>query len=378
MAITIREVKSLNDLKIFAKFSNKLYNANEFYVPQLISEEIKTLSKSKNPAFEFCEAKYWLALDSSSKVVGRVAAIINHKYNQKTGIRYVRFGWLDFIEDKEVLKMLLQAVESWASEKNGAYIHGPLGFSDFDASGMLVEGFDELATAYGKYNYAYYSKFIEQLGYKKEIDWVEYNVLVPQAIPERFLQMAKFIGERYNLHCAKFTSTKELLKYSHQVFTLLNKEYENIYGYSELSSKQIDQLKKHFIPLLRLKYVSVVMDSEKKVVGFGICLPSLSKALKKGGGTLFPFGFLYIKKALRDNDTLDTLLIAIDSAYKDKGVNALIFNDLGVSIIGSKITNIETTRELENNFKVKNLWSKLEHRLHKRARCYIKNIQTTT
>ncbi len=374
MAITIREVNSQRDLKTFAKFSNKLYKDNQYYVPQLIAEEIKTLSKSKNPAFEFCEAKYWLALDSSSRVVGRVAAIINHKYNEKTGIRYVRFGWLDFIEKKEVLKALLQTVESWASDKNGEVIHGPLGFSDFDASGMLVEGFNELATAYGKYNHPYYPKFMEQFGYKKEIDWVEYNVLVPQTMPERFSQMAKIIGERYNLHCAKFTTTNELLKYSNQVFTLLNKEYENIYGYSELSSKQIDQLKKHFIPLLRLRYISVVMDSENKVIGFGICLPSLSKALQKGGGKLFPLGFLYIQKALRANDTLDTLLIAIDSAYKDKGVNALIFNDLGRSIIGSGITNIETTRELENNFKVKNLWSKLEHRLHKRVRCYVKNI----
>ncbi|MFA5642686.1 MAG: N-acetyltransferase, partial [Bacteroidales bacterium] len=215
---------------------------------------------------------------------------------------------------------------------------------------------------------------IEQLGYKKKVDWVEYNVLVPQAMPERFSQMAKVIGERYKLSCAKFTSTKELLKYSNQVFTLLNKEYENIHGFSELTLKQIEELKKQFIPLLRLKYVSVVMDSEDKVVGFGICLPSLSKALQKGGGKLFPFGFLYIKKALRYNETLDTLLIAIESSYKDKGVNALIFSDLGRSIIESEITNIETTRELENNFKVKNLWSRLEHRLHKRARCYIKKL----
>ncbi|MFA7136468.1 MAG: N-acetyltransferase [Bacteroidales bacterium] len=374
MGITIREVKSQRDLKIFAKFSNKLYKTNKFYVPQLIMAEINTLSKSKNPAFDFCEAKYWLALDNSNRVVGRVAAIINHKYNEKTGVRYVRFGWLDFVEDQEVLKALLQAVESWASEKNGAYIHGPLGFSDFDVSGILIEGFDELATAYGKYNHPYYPKFIEQLGYKKEVDWVEYNVLVPQAMPERFSQMAKVIGERYKLSCAKFTSTKELLKYSNQVFTLLNKEYENIHGFSELTLKQIEELKKQFIPLLRLKYVSVVMDSEDKVVGFGICLPSLSKALQKGGGKLFPFGFLYIKKALRYNETLDTLLIAIESSYKDKGVNALIFSDLGRSIIESEITNIETTRELENNFKVKNLWSRLEHRLHKRARCYIKKL----
>lgn len=372
--ITIREVKSQNDLRIFIKFANKLYKTNKFYVPQLISAEIGTLSKSKNPAFEFCEARYWLAFDSSNRIVGRVAGIINHMYNEKTGIHYVRFGWLDFIEDEDVLKALLQTVESWAYEKNADYIHGPLGFLEFDASGVLIEGFNELPTAYGKYNYPYYSKFIEQLGYKKEVDWVEYNVAVPQAMPERFSKMAKMIGERYKLHCAIFTSKKKLLKYADEVFTLLNKEYESIHGFSELTSKQIDDLKKQFIPLLRLEYVSVVMDSENKVVGFGICLPSLSKALQKSGGLLFPFGFLHIQKALRNNDTLDTLLIAIHGEYKNKGVNALIFNDLGRSIIESGITNIETTRELEHNFMVQNLWNKLEHRLHKKARCYIKKL----
>lgn len=374
MKISIKEITSQRDLKKFVKFPNKLYKGNEFYVPPLVAVELETISKDQNPAFEFCEAKYWLAYDENNAIVGRIAGIINHKYNQKEGKQFVRFGWLDFIEDYNVLKALLHAVETWAKEREAMYIHGPLGFSDFDVSGVLIEGFDELPTVYGKYNYPYYSEFIERCGYKKEVDWVEYSVTVPKTMPEKFSDMVKIIAERYKLRSAKFTSKKELLKYVNEIFQLLNKEYDSIHGFSELTPKQIDTLKKQFIPLVRLKYVSVVLNAENKVVGFGICMPSLSKALKKAGGHLFPFGLIHIQKALFYNDTIDTLLIAIHSDYREKGVNALIFNDIGNSIIADGISKIETTRELEHNFPVQNLWNKLERRQHKRARCYIKAL----
>lgn len=374
MRFIVKEIKSQTDLKKFIKFPNTLYDGNKYYVPPLISAEMETLSKDKNPAFEFCEAKYWLAYNEDNEIVGRVAGIINHKYNQRVGGQFVRFGWLDFIADFNVLKALLQAVENWAKEKESSYMHGPLGVSEFDASGVLIEGFYEIPTAYGKYNYPYYSKFIERLGFEKEVDWVELSVTVPKTIPERFPKMAKMIEKRYKLHCVEFKSKKELLKYADEVFHLLNKEYENIHGFSVLSPGQIDTLKKQFIPLVRLKYVSVVTNSENKVVGFGICLPSLSKALQKCSGRLFPFGFLHILKALYHNDTMDTLLIAIHSDYRDKGVNALIFNDIGKSIVGDGMKYLETTRELEHNFLVQNLWSKLENRQHKRARCYLKAL----
>jgi hypothetical protein len=374
MKITIKEITSKNDLKKFIKFPNKLYEDNKFYVPPLISAELETLSKDKNPAFEFCEAKYWLAYNDNNEIVGRIAGIINHKYNKKNGKNLVRFGWLDFIDDIDVLKSLIQVVEAWASEKGAFGIHGPLGISEFDASGILIEGFDEIPTAYGKYNYPYYSKLIEQLGLKKEVDWVEFNVTVPHKMPERFSHMAETIAERYKLRCVKFKSKKELLNYADEVFQLLNNEYESIHGFTKLSSGQIDALKKQFIPLLRLKYVSVVLNADNKVVGFGICLPSLSNALQKCRGRLFPLGFLHILKALNHNDTIDSLLIAIHSNYRDKGVNAIIFNSIGKSIIAEGIKYIETTRELEHNFFVQNLWSKLECRLHKRSRCYLKYV----
>lgn len=374
MRISVKEVKSQNDLKKFIKFPNKLYEGNKFYVPPLISAEIETISKDKNPAFEFCESRYWLAYNEKNAIVGRIAGIINNEYNQKVGQLFVRFGWLDYVEDINVLRALLQTVETWAKEKKAEFIHGPLGMSEFDASGILIEGFDEIPTVYGKYNYPYYSKDIEQLGFQKEVDWIELSIKTPQTIPERIPKMDKMITERYKLHRVKFKSKKELLTYADEVFQLLNKEYESIHGFSSLSSSQINALKKQFIPWVRLKYISVVMNAENKVVGFGICLPSLSKALQKCRGRLLPFGFLHILKALHHNDTIDMLLIAIHSDYRAKGVNALIFNDIGSSIIADGMKYVETTRELEHNFLVQNLWSKLDNRQHKRARCYIKAL----
>ncbi|WP_010421515.1 hypothetical protein [Anaerophaga thermohalophila] len=374
MKITIKEITSKNDLKKFIKFPNKLYKKNNFYVPPLISAELETLSKDKNPAFDFCEAKYWLAYNESNTIVGRIAGIINHKYNKKVGKQLVRFGWLDFIEDIDVLKALIQEVVKFANEKEAVGIHGPLGFSEFDASGILIEGFDEIPTAYGKYNYPYYSQMIEQLGFEKEVDWVEFRVTVPDKIPVRYSQIARSIADRYKLQSVKLKSKKEVLNYADQIFQLLNKEYESIHGFSGLTPNQIDALKKQFIPLLRLKFVSIILNAENNVIGFGICLPSLSKALQKCRGRLFPFGFLHIQKALRVNDTIDTLLIAIHSDYRNKGVNALIFNHIGSAIVSEGIKYIETTRELEHNLSAQNLWDKLENRQHKRSRCYFKTI----
>lgn len=374
MKITIKEITSKNDLKKFIKFPNKLYEDNKFYVPPLISAEVETLSKDKNPAFDFCEAKYWLAYNENNTIVGRIAGIINHKYNKKVGRQLVRFGWLDFIEDIDVLKALVQAVVKFAIEKGADGIHGPLGFSEFDASGILIEGFDEIPTAYGKYNYPYYAQMIEQLGFEKEVDWVEFRVTVPDKIPVRYSQIERSIAGKYKLQSVKLQSKKEVLKYADQIFQLLNKEYESIHGFSELTPNQIDALKKQFIPLLRLKFVSVVLNAENNVVGFGLCLPSLSKALQQSKGNLFPFGFLHIQKALRGNGTIDSLLIAIHSDYRNKGVNALIFNDIGNAIVSEGIKYIETTRELEHNLSAQNLWDKLENRQHKRSRCYFKKI----
>jgi len=372
--VTVKEVVNKKDLKMFVTFSQSLYAGNSSFVPMLMSSEQATLSKAKNPAFDFCESKYWIAINDSNTVVGRVAGIINHRHNDKVGKTFARFGWLDFIEDEEVLKALFQTVEAWARERNVVQIHGPLGFTSFDPSGVLIEGFDELPTVHGKYNFSYYSHMIESFGYTKEIDWVEYKVTVPGTMPERFTKLAEVIKKKYNLRYTKLASKKELIKYASEVFQLINKVYANIHGFSELSEKQIDSLIKEFIPLLSLKYISIVQNAENKVVGVGICIPSLSKALQKCRGSLFPLGYLHLFKALRHNDTMDTLIIAIDPEYTSKGVNALIFNQIGSSIISNGFKNIETTRELEKNFQVQNLWNKLDYRQHKRSRCYIKKL----
>ena len=373
MKITIKEVSTKRELKQFVKFPNKLYIGNKFYVPPLIYSELKTLSKKDNPSFEFCETKYWLAYINYN-IVGRVAGIINYNYNKKVGENFVRFGWLDFIEDENVLKELIETVEFWAIQNNAKTIHGPLGLSEFDASGILIEGFEELSTSFGKFNFPYYSELIEKLGFKKDIDWVEYNIKVPKSIPEKYSRIAMVVKNRYKLHSARLRKKKDLLKYSDEVFQLLNQEYAGLYAFSELTKTQCEDLKSQFIPLLRLKYVSIILNAENNVVGFGICMPSLSKALQKAKGRLYPFGILRIQNALKYNDTIDTLLIAVHKDYKDKGVNSVIFNDIGNSIINSGITNIESTRELEENFSVQNLWNKFEFRQHKKTRCYVKNL----
>jgi hypothetical protein len=374
MSIIIKEITSRKELKKFIEFPHRLYRNNNYYVPQLNATELSTLSKDRNSAFEYCQAKYWLAYDDKGIITGRIAGILNPKYNQKMGKIYVRFGWIDFIDDQQVVAALLDTVEKWANQIKADAVHGPLGFTDFDISGVLTDGFNELPTAYGKYNFPYYAQLIEKCGYNKEVDWVEYNVQIPDSMPERFPKMAQFIAQRYNLRCLTYPEKKQLLKNSDDLFSLLNKEYEKIHGFSSLTPRQIEELKKQFIPLLRLKFVSVVVNAQNNVVGFGVCVPSMSKALQKAKGRLLPFGFLHILKAMYRNDTLDSVLIAISSDYKDKGVNSLIFHEIGMAVLQSGITNIETTRELEDNHNVLNLWNKLQYREHKRARCYIKEL----
>lgn len=374
MAITIKEVTDKQGLKQFVRFPNELYAGNKYYVPQIESMEIDTLSPEKNRAFEVCEGKYWLAINDEGKVVGRIAGIINHKYNHKVGKRICRFGWIDFIESQEVVSALLDQVEEYAKTKCMDVIEGPVGFLEFDISGVLVEGFDQIPTAYGKYNHPYYEPMILKEGYVKETDFVEYRITVPDNI-ERYTRFAKAVGERYNLREGNYSSKNELLrKYADGIFDVMNSCYSKLHGFSELSPAQCQDLKDQFFPNLRLDYVSVIVDKNDKVVGFGITLPSLSLALQKAKGRMFPFGFIHILKALRKNDTIDALLIAILEEYQDKGVNAMIISKIGEGMHKNGIKYVESTRELEENHNVQNLWGRFEHHLHKRARIYVKTI----
>ena len=372
--ITIKEINSKSDLRKFIRFPEKLYKGNNNYVPVLRSEEFKTLSSDKNPAHEFCVSKYWLAY-RDGEIAGRVAGIIHNKYNENRNIKYARFGWLDFIDDFEVLNALVQTVESWAIKEEMEYIHGPLGFSSFDGSGILIKGFDETPTAFSHYNHPYYPELLEKAGYNKDIDWVEYNVKVPEQVPEKVIIGAKLIKKRYGLHSAELKNRKDFLKYATGIFELLNSVYRGIYAFSQLSEKQIDCLKKQFISILDPAYVSIILDSNDKVIAFGITMPSLSRSLQKSNGSLLLFALFRILNMYQKTKTVDTLLIAVQKEYQNKGLTGIIFSDIIPVLIKNDIDSIESTKEMEDNRSVNNLWHSYEHKQHKRTRCYIKKLQ---
>lgn len=374
MIAKIKEVNTKKELKAFVHFPNALYKNNPVYVPQIESMDLDTLTPEKNHAFEVCESKYWLAYDEKGTVVGRVAGIINRKYNEKTGRKICRFGWIDFIDDRNVSKALIDTIERYAKEKGMDTINGPMGFLEFDPAGVLVEGFDKLPTPYGKYNAPYYEKHLTELGYAKDADYVEYLIKVPEVIPDRYERMAQLVSVKNGLHQADFHNRAELHPYLDGLFRCLNSAYAALHGFSDLSEGQCEDLKKQFLTNINVDYVSIVLDADEQVVGFGVALPSLAKAMQKAKGSLFPFGWLHMLKALKHNDTIDLLLIAIDEKYKNKGVNAMIFHKFAQGITKNGIKFIESTRELEDNTSVQNLWRYLEHDLTKRARTYIKQI----
>ena len=374
MKITIKKVRNRRDLRKFVHFPNALYKNNQYYVPQIESMDRDTLTPTKNHAFEVCEGQYWLAFDEKGNVVGRVAAIINSRYNEKVGEKICRFGWIDFIDNPDVSTALMHAVETFAKNKGMDIISGPTGFLEFDPAGILVDGFDQLPTAYGKYNASYYEEHLLALGYQKEVDFVEYRILVPDVIPDRYARMAKMVAEKHGLHQASLSQRSDVDPYLDGVFRCMNAAYSKLHGFSELTPGQCDDLKKQFLTNINVDYVSIVLDSNNKVIGFGVALPSLSKAMQKANGSLFPFGFVHILNALKHNDTIDLLLIAIDEQYQNKGVNAMIFDKFAQGITKNGIKYIESTRELEDNTDVQNLWHLFDRTIHKRARVYMKKI----
>ena len=374
MKTTIQEVKTQRELRQFVHFPNALYKDNPYYVPTLERGDLAVLDPKKNHAFAFCEGKYWLALDEQRHIVGRIAGIINRQYNEKTGTPYARFGFMDFVDDDEVVDALFDTVETWAREKGMKVMNGPLGFLEFDASGILVAGFDELPTAYGKYNHPYYETQLLRRGYAKDTDWVEYSIKMPDNIEEWFRRPAGLVAQRYHLHQATIDTKKQMVDYFPQCIPVLNETYHNLHGFSELTKEQVDDLIAQFVPNLNTDFVSIILNEKDEVVAFGISMPSLSRAMQKCHGKLFPFGWMHILHAIRHNDTLDLLLIGIKEEYQGKGLNAMIFDKVAPSIRKYGIRYLETTRELEENNSVQNMWNRFETRLHKRARCYIKEL----
>ena len=375
--IEIKKVTSTQQLEQFIQFYYDLYRGSAYAVPYVYLDELATLRRDKNPSFECCEAEYFLAL-KDGKVVGRVAAIINHRANERWNHRIVRFGWFDFIDDFEVSSALLKAVETWGREKGMTEIAGPLGFIDTDREGMLIEGFEELSTMYVNYNYPYYAQHVERFGgFLKDNDYLEYKVTVPEVVPDKFAKTTLLVQKRYGLSVHKFTR-KELVSegWGREVFHLLNATYKDLYGFSELSKSQIDKLVNDYIKIADLNLVTGVMDGDK-MVGFGITFPSFSRALQKThDGRFLPFGWWHLLKSLKWHmtDTVDLLLIGVLPEYRSKGANALIFDDLIRQFQRYGFSWAVTGPQMESNTGVLSQWQYLESVVIRRHRCYRKEL----
>lgn len=379
-SIQIKRVETKKDLKRFIEFHYDLYKGNPYDVPNLYSDEVNTLSKNKNAAFDFCEAEYYLAL-KEGKIVGRVAAIINHKANEKWKKKDVRFGWIDFIDDIEVSRALFEAVEEYGRKKGMDDIVGPLGFTDMDPEGMLTWGFDKLGTMATIYNYEYYPQHMEKLGgWKKDNDYVEYYLVVPEKSPEKYTKIAEMVEKRYNLHVRKLTK-KDIFQggYGKKLFDLINLTYSDLYGFSELTDRQIDQYVKMYFPLADLDLVTVIEDGNKdnQLAGLGITIPSLSHALQKcRHGRLFPFGWWHLLRAIKfhKTDGVDLLLMGFLPEYRSKGANALLFADLIPRYVDYGFKWGETQVEMESNEGVQSQWGPLDPINHKKRRCYRRSL----
>lgn len=375
MAVEIKVVETKEDLKKFVLFGNELYKNNPYHIPVLVKDELETLDKDINPAFEFCEAVYYLAY-KNGRIVGRIAGIINHRANEAWNQTHARFGFVDFINDNEVVDALFDAVAKWAKSKGMDMLHGPMGFTDMDKEGMLVEGFDRLGTMITIYNYAYYPKQLERIGFMKDQDWKEYIITIPDSIPERHVRISNLVSQKYGLSVLKFKTNKELIPYGPVVFELINKCYANLYGFSQLSDRQIQYYSKMYMPLLRSDFVTMIRrDKDEKIIGFGLALPNLSRALRKANGSLFPFGFIHLLRALKGRPrVVDLYLMGVLPEYQNRGVNALLFNDLIPIFRQSGAKFAESNPELETNMSVQLQWNYFERKHHKTRRAYIKPI----
>lgn len=378
--IQIKKVETKGELKKFIRFNYEMYKDNPYSVPDLYEDMLNTFDRKKNGAFEFCEADYFLAY-KDDKLVGRVAAIINHKANQTWNTKNVRFGWIDFIDDPEVSDTLLKTVEQWGKERGMTHIQGPLGFTDMDAEGMLIEGFDQLGTMATIYNFPYYPQHMERLGFEKEADWIEMKLFMPEdgQVPEKHRRISEMVMKRYNLRIKKYTSSKKIREeYGEAIFELINEAFAPLYGYSALSPRQIKQYIDMYLPIVDLRMITLIVDENDQLVGAGLSMPSLSRALQKAKGKLFPFGWYHLAKVLylhHYGECLDLLLVGVKPEYQNKGVNALLFYDLIPAYAKLGFKYAESNVELETNDKVQAQWSYFNHEVHKRRRAYIKEIE---
>lgn len=373
MAVEIKKVQNKSELKRFIRFNYELYKDNAYSVPDLYDDMLNTFSPSKNAAFEFCEADYFLAY-KDGKLVGRVAAIINKRANETWNKKSVRFGWIDFIDDVEVSRALIDTVKTWGREHGMTEIEGPLGFTDLDAEGMLIEGFDQLSTMATIYNYPYYPKHMEALGLERSADWVEMKIYIPDEIPAKHKRISDIIARKYGLHIRKIKNAAEVRRtgVAHDIFRLINDAYAPLFNFSRMTERQIDQYVNMYVPVLDFRMVSIVENEQNEIVAVGISMPSLSKALQKAKGKMFPFGWFHLLKALKFKhpEVLDLLLVGVRPDYQNKGVNALLFTDLIPVYQKMGFKYAESNPELELNEKVQSQWQYFKTEQHKRRRCF--------
>ena len=374
MGITVCEVKTNADLLKWVRFPNKLYQGNPYFVPFWEKDEFDTFTPAKNPAYGFSETKLFLAY-RDGRIVGRIAGLINHAYNKKWGKNAIRFTRFDFIDDFEVSQALYDAVVSWGKEKGLSEIMGPIGFSDLDHQGMLVEGFDQLNMSITFYNHPYYVTHMERLGLQKDIDWIEYKITVPKEPIARFTQFAERLRQKGKYHVVTYNNRDTLRGEAFEVFKLVDLAYSKLYGTVPLTDDLIQHTIDNYIPLINLDYICSMKDNDGKIVGFGVAIPSTAKAMKDSGGKLFPFGIVRAMKALRcQNDVLELFLVAVDPNLQNLGLPILMFEVMLNNLIKNKVQYCETGPMLETNTAVHSLWRHFEKEQHKRRRCYHKEI----
>lgn len=375
MNVIIKEVSSRKDLRAFIRFPHSLNRGNPYWVPGLDFDEMNTLRKDKNPAFEHCQARYWLAY-SEGEIVGRVAAIDNRLHSETWGQPYLRFGWIDFVDHRVVSDALFGAVEAWAESLGKTAVHGPLGFTDLDREGMLVEGFDELATLATSHDQPYYAEHLTRLGYEKDADWLENEVTVTEELDERISRVAAISRKRYKLSVLKAKNKKELLPYAPELFEIINETYSHLYGVIHLTEAQVVAYVEQYFGFVIPDFVPVVLDENGRMVAFTISMPSLSKALQKGRGKLFPLGWLYLLQALNKPDRVDMYLGAVRREYQGKGVNAIMMDTLYRAFQRHGVKTIHGNPQMESNFRVREQWKYFESRQHKRRRVFIKHLSS--
>ena len=374
--IVIREVTTKRELNRFVKFGIDLYKDNPYYCPPIVFDEVNTFKPKGNPALEVCDFVIYMAY-RNGEIVGRIVGIVNHRANEAWGVKKCRFGWFDFVDDYEVFKSLIDAVAEWGREKGMTCLNGPVGFTDFDHQGLLIEGFNYNAPMASLYTHPYYMAHYERYGLRKEADWIEYQITPPAEAPERMRRVVQLVENRYGLHVVKVKNSRELRKrYGYSYFDVLDSAYQKLYNYQPMTQRQKQYYCKMYFPILNFDFVTMVANERDEIVAVGLGMPSLSQALRKCRGRMFPFGWYHLIKALKAKKMtdFDLLLIAVRPDYQDKGVTALIFNEMTPHFQKYGIQRVETTAILETNHKSLANFAEFDHIQHKRRRAFIRDI----